>query len=182
MEGGDIKEVQMDVTTSGGGRTKRRGRKTRKAVADISGEENVSVEKAPALATKTPPVPVKQLIPTQAKAATAVAPKVVLAPPTKKPTRILLVPSTAGTGAIKKSVVYKKIFTARRIRLTIDNTAKTQKRRRQTLQRVDALTDEQVRQACLDSKLSRKETVGKVPIGLLRQMLKDYQTMRGNLL
>jgi len=66
--------------------------------------------------------------------------------------------------------------------VVIDNTAKTQKRRRQTLQRVDALTDEQVRQACLDSKLSRKETVAKVPIGLLRQMLKDYQTMRGNLL
>jgi hypothetical protein len=68
------------------------------------------------------------------------------------------------------------------VRVIIDNTAKTQKKRRQTMQRIDALTDEQVRQTCLEAKLSRKETVAKVPIGLLRQMLKDYQTMRGSLL
>jgi hypothetical protein len=190
MESSNIKEVQMDVTTSGGGRTKRRGRKTRKAVADVSGEENVSVEKAPGPATAAP---AKAPAKAEAKAPVAlaiavplkpsVAPqKVVLAPPKKKPTRILLVPSTAVAGAVKKPVVQKKIFTARRVRVLIDNTAKTQKRRRQTLQRVDALTDEQVRQACLESKLSRKETVAKVPIELLRQMLKDYQTMRGNLL
>lgn len=196
MESGDIKEVQMDVTASGGGRTKRRGRKTRKAVVDVSGEENVSVEKAPGSASaQTAAAPAKAPAKAEAKAPVAVAvavavplkpsvsqQKVVLAPPKKKPTRILLVPSTAVAGAVKKPAVQKKIFTARRVRVLIDNTAKTQKRRRQTLQRVDALTDEQVRQACLDSKLSRKETVAKVPIELLRQMLKDYQTMRGNLL
>jgi hypothetical protein len=191
MESGNIKEVQMDVTASGGGRTKRRGRKTRKAAADVSGTENVSVEKAPGPASAAPekapakapvaPAPVALAIAVPLKP--TVAPqKVVLAPPKKKPTRILLVPSTAVAGAVKKPAVQKKIFTARRVRVLIDNTAKTQKRRRQTLQRVDALTDEQVRQACLESKLSRKETVAKVPIELLRQMLKDYQTMRGNLL
>jgi hypothetical protein len=118
-----------------------------------------------------------------------VPPKVVIAPPKKKPARVLLVAAkpaalVAGkpvTGILKRDI-QRKTFRTKHVRLVIDNTAKTQKRRRQTLQKIDALTDEQVRQACLDAKLSRKETVSKVPIGLLRQMLKDYQTMRGNLL
>ena len=118
-----------------------------------------------------------------------IPPKVVIAPPKKKAARVLLIaakPSglVAGkpvTGILKKDI-QRKTFRTKHVRLVIDNTAKTQKRRRQTLQKIDALTDEQVRQACLDAKLSRKETVSKVPVGLLRQMLKDYQTMRGNLL
>ena len=110
-------------------------------------------------------------------------------PPKKKVARVLLIaakPSGLVAGkpvaGILKKDIQRKTFRTKHVRLVIDNTAKTQKRRRQTLQKIDALTDEQVRQACLDAKLSRKETVSKVPIGLLRQMLKDYQTMRGNLL
>jgi hypothetical protein len=113
----------------------------------------------------------------------------VIAPPKKKAARVLLIaakPSGLVAGkpvaGILKKDIQRKTFRTKHVRLVIDNTAKTQKRRRQTLQKIDALTDEQVRQACLDAKLSRKETVAKVPIGLLRQMLKDYQTMRGNLL
>jgi hypothetical protein len=189
----EIKEVQMDVLAEeGGGRRRGRRRRTRKGAVSVSSEESGPgpvVEKeasgsVPASATVKAPV-VRQKV-----AAPVVAPpKVVIAPPKKKAARVLLVaakPSglVAGkpvTGVLKKEL-QRKTFRAKHVRLVIDNTAKTQKRRRQTLQKIDALTDEQVRQACLDAKLSRKETVAKVPIGLLRQMLKDYQTMRGNLL
>jgi hypothetical protein len=75
-----------------------------------------------------------------------------------------------------------KKFTARRVSVTIDNTAKTQKRRRMTLGRVDAMTETQLQEAAVMAKLSRAETVKKVPADLLRQMLKDYYTMRGALL
>jgi hypothetical protein len=78
--------------------------------------------------------------------------------------------------------VVAKTFKARRVSVTIDNTAKTQKRRRQLRQRVEVMTPEQLRTAAVTAKLSRKETVEKVPVDLLRQMLKDYYTMRGMLL
>ena len=48
-----------------------------------------------------------------------------------------------------------------------------------TLARVDAMTEEQLRETAVATKLSRIETVKKVPVDLLRQMLKDYYTMRG---
>jgi hypothetical protein len=46
------------------------------------------------------------------------------------------------------------------------------------MEKFDALSEDQVRAAAVNAKLSRRETVEKVPIGLLRQMLKDYQSMR----
>lgn len=73
----------------------------------------------------------------------------------------------------------QKTFKAKRVRVTIDNTAKTQKKRRMTLARVDAMTEDQLRETAVATKLSRIETVKKVPTDLLRQMLKDYYTMRG---
>ena len=184
-----IKEVQMDMPHEGGSR-RRKGRRTRKNAVGSEGEGEAAtvaagpvVEKAPGPAPASAPV---------AKAATAtvktnsvtptVVPTVVIAPPKKKPIRVLLVPSKATATPIKKMSIARKTYKAKCVRVIIDNTAKTQKRRRQTMQKIDALTDEQVRQACMDAKLSRKETVAKVPIGLLRQMLKDYQTMRGSLL
>lgn len=170
----------MDMPHEGGSR-KRKGRRTRKnAVGSEEGAATTGpiVEKAPAPSTSKPAA-----IPKPAAVVTPVplTPKVIIAPPQKKPIRVLLVPSKAATPA-KKVAVIRKTYKAKCVRVIIDNTAKTQKRRRQTMQKIDALTDEQVRQMCLDAKLSRKETVEKVPIGLLRQMLKDYQTMRGSLL
>lgn len=103
----------------------------------------------------------------------------ILAPPQKKPAKLVLVPKGIAKG-VPKSVA--KTFKARRVSVTIDNTAKTQKRRRQTIQRVEVMTPEQLRTAAVTAKLSRKETVEKVPVELLRQMLKDYYTMRGMLL
>ena len=196
---GEIKEVQMDyLAEEGGARRRGRRRRTRKGSVTASSDgpgpdqgQSPVVEKeasasVPASASVKVPVvkqkvtvPVVQVIP----------PKVVIAPPKKKVARVLLIaakPSGLVAGkpvpGILKKDIQRKTFRTKHVRLVIDNTAKTQKRRRQTLQKIDALTDEQVRQACLDAKLSRKETVSKVPVGLLRQMLKDYQTMRGNLL
>jgi len=181
-----IKEVQMDMPHEGGGSRKRRGRRTRKnAAATSEGAEPAVgpvVEKAPGPASAPataagPVVKTKSVAPVP-----TVVPTVVIAPPKKKPIRVLLVPSKVTATPVKKMSIARKTYKAKCVRVIIDNTAKTQKKRRQTMQRIDALTDEQVRQACLDAKLSRKETVAKVPIGLLRQMLKDYQTMRGSLL
>ena len=189
-----IKEVQMDyLAEEGGARRRGRRRRTRKGAVSVSSPSDdgggcAVVEKEAAALTasvKGPVVKQKVVQPV----VPVIPPKVVIAPPKKKVARVLLIaakPSglVAGkpvTGILKKDI-QRKTFRTKHVRLVIDNTAKTQKRRRQTLQKIDALTDEQVRQACLDAKLSRKETVAKVPIGLLRQMLKDYQTMRGNLL
>jgi hypothetical protein len=76
----------------------------------------------------------------------------------------------------------KKTFRARKVRVTIDNTAKTHKRRRVVLGKIDDMTDAQVRDAAVRAKLSRAETVAKAPIALLRQMVKDYLTLRGQFL
>jgi hypothetical protein len=182
-----IKEVQMDMPHEGGSR-KRKGRRTRKSAAGVGSESDATgsgavVEKAPA-PTPSPSPSSKATANIQGPVVKTkgVSPTVVIAPPKKKPIRVLLVPSQVTATPVKKMSIARKTYKAKCVRVIIDNTAKTQKKRRQTMQRIDALTDEQVRQACLDAKLSRKETVAKVPIGLLRQMLKDYQTMRGSLL
>jgi hypothetical protein len=47
---------------------------------------------------------------------------------------------------------------------------------------VDTMTEDQVRAAAVAARLSRRETVAKAPIGLLRQMVKDYRIMKGMLL
>lgn len=111
-------------------------------------------------------------------------PKVIIAPPKKKPVKIMLVPKKPGVvgAATAAPVRPPKKFTARRVHVTIDNTSKTQKRRRMTIQRIDALTETQLQEAAVLAKLSRAETVKKVPADLLRQMLKDYHMMRGALI
>jgi hypothetical protein len=106
------------------------------------------------------------------------APKVVIAPPKKKPAKLLLVPKER----TRVRAHAPKTFKTRRVSVVIDNTARTVKRRRQTLQRVDGMSEEQLREAAVGARLSRSETVAKVPADLLRQMLKDYYTMRGKLL
>jgi hypothetical protein len=104
------------------------------------------------------------------------AQKVVISPPKKKLAKIMLVAKTKVHHAVARP---QKTFKAKRVRVTIDNTAKTQKKRRMTLARVDAMTEDQLRETAVATKLSRIETVKKVPVDLLRQMLKDYYTMRG---
>lgn len=192
-----VKEVVMDVPLEGGGGGGRRRRRTgrRRVAAAAAPDEvhqdgggEVAVEKtdggAPAVVPETrvvggarPVVHRKPVAPAPAPA--PVAPqKVVIAPPKKKPAKLLLVPKTR----TQIRAHPPKTFKAHRVSVVIDNTAKTAKRRRMTLQRVEAMTEEQLREAAVGARLSRLETVAKVPADLLRQMLKDYYTMRGKFL
>ena len=200
MTAGEEKEVTMDVPQeqSGGTRRRRRGgrrRTARSAAGEQEGGGLTVVEKADAVAPAPAPVGrelalatpgPRMLAPVQsagARSTTASAPKapvVIIAPAKKKPTKVLLVPKTAGVRPVRP--VLKKTFRARKIRVTIDNTAKTHKRRRVVLGKIDDMTDAQVRDAAVRAKLSRAETVAKAPIGLLRQMVKDYLTLRGQFL
>ena len=205
----EIKEITMDVGGSGdvqmgGSKTRRRrvGRRRHTRTANECDQvgggvgADVSVEKdtgstLPSSGTTPQPVaaptqtgggakhktPVKA--PSTIVPATVVSPKVVLAPPKKKPAKLLFVPKHKVIPGHR--IAAAKTFKARRVSVTIDNTAKTQKRRTQTLQRVEGMSDDQLRAAAVAAKLSRRETVAKVPSDLLRQMLKDYYMMRGML-
>ncbi len=191
----EVKEVIMDTATApieGGGtrRRKGRGRRTRKQVggSEEDATYGVSVEKSQSGGSSAAPAPAPPVLlaPAQPKAVVGGAAKpsvVVLAPAKKKPVRVMLVPKgKEGVPSGIKRIPHKKTFKAKRVRVTIDNTAKTVKRRRQVMQRVDAMSDEQVRDAAVGAKLSRRDSVAKVPAPLLRQMMKDYQSMRGMLL
>jgi hypothetical protein len=174
-EDADVKEVAMDAPQEDGTR-KRRRRRGRRATAKQDAESDATVvEKADAPSVESKPEAPK---PVAAPMVAAKPPVVVLAPAKKKVPKVMLVPKRSVT--VAKTL--KKPFAAKRVHVVIDNTAKTQKRRRQTMQRVDAMTDDQVRASAVGSKLAKRETVAKVPISLLRQMVKDYYTMRGMLL
>jgi hypothetical protein len=156
------KEVVMEVK-EGGAKTRRR---RRKGVAASGAVEATMVTKAEAVAPK-PAVPLPV-------ATGAAKPVVVIAPPKKKVPKVMLVPKSKSVPTVN----LKKTFRAKRIAVTINNTAKTQKQHRGIVEDVDAMTDDQVRAAACSAKLSRRETVGKAPITLLRQMIKDYQLMK----
>jgi hypothetical protein len=188
MPAEEIKEVAMDVAggeqAGGGGTRRRRGRRraTRKGAGveeTFDKAHDTVVEKEHAVVTAPAPAaaPASAAVPQAGGAVVTKPAVVVLAPAKKKPAKVMLVPK--GKVAAK---VATKTFKAKRVAVTIDNTAKTVKHRRQVLGRIDALTDDQLRAAAVSAKLSRRETVAKVPVALLRQMLKDYQTMRGHLL
>ena len=74
----------------------------------------------------------------------------------------------------------RKTYRSKSVKVAIDTVA-TRKQRRATLAKVDAMTDDQIRAAAVQARLSRRETVGKAPITLLRQMVRDYQIMKGRL-
>ena len=190
----------MDVRQEGGG-TRRRRRARRSKTQRGGGEDGaepriheVSVEKASSIALAPAPVIVsapaaqtggatvaKQLASKPAikptpKVAVAVAPtsSVIVLAPAKKKAKIMLV-SKKGPVA---TIMPPKTFKAKRIRVTIDNTARTLKRRRQVLRSVDSLTEEQLREQAVKFGLSRTDSVKKAPTDLLRKMLKDYYAMR----
>lgn len=158
----------MDVKEGGAKTRKRRRRKTGPMQMD-----------EPPLITKAD-VDVKPTAPPISVSTTFVKkPTVVLAPPKKKVPKVMLVPKVKGVATVKP--VLKKTFKAKRVAVTINNTAKTQKQHRAVIEDVDAMTDDQVRAAACSVKLSRRETVGKAPITLLRQMIKDFQLMKKQL-
>lgn len=197
----EFKEVQMDVVQTGGGT--RRRRRARRAKTQRGGAEeadlqthSVSVEKASAIPAPAPVVvsaPATAIIPAapapteqkggatvakQLASKPAAAPIVVIAPAKKKAMVKLVSKKTVGAQAPAMKPIVAKTFKAKRIRVTIDNTARTQKRRRQVLRSVDSLTEEQLREQAVKFGLSRTDSVKKVPQDLLRKMLKDYYAMR----
>lgn len=164
-----VKEIQMDVPQEGGGRTSRRRRGPRRNKTRVADTEDTVVTKDH-VSTTVAVAPVSNPF--------AAKPKIVLAPPKPKVPKVLLVPK----GKVGAPRVTKKLFRAKRLSVTIDNTAKTQKHRKTMLSKVDDMTDDQIRAAAVHARLSRRETVANAPIGLLRQMVKDYQIMKGRLL
>lgn len=182
----------MDVAQEGGGgggtRRRRRtggGRRRTRAAAAAEPQEGGAVEVGVERVEAPAPAPVgRELAPVAQTGGSvpkksAAAPVVVIAPAKKKPAKVMLVPKAAA-GAPRP--VAKKTFKARKVRVTVDNSAKTVKRRRSVLGRIDAMTEEQLRAKAVAIKLSRPETVAKVPVTLLRQMLKDTYMMRGSFL
>lgn len=188
----------MDIagtSMEGGAKTRRRGgrrrARTQKAMeSQEGGAYEMQVEKAHDTTVQQQQqqqqqvaVPPKVAATPTPQAGGAKPPVVVIAPAKKKPAKVMLVPKEKKAVANGPSrVIPKKTFKAKRVRVIIDNTAKTQKQRTQTLGRIDAMTEDQLRGAAVSARLSRRETVAKVPVNLLRQMLKDYQSMRGNML
>jgi hypothetical protein len=169
-----VKEVLMDVPQEGGARASRKrraGRGARKTRVAEGDDTIVTKDGTQDVAHAAPAAPA---VSTDAKP----APKVILAPAKKKPAKVMLVPK----GKTTVRTVPRKTFRAKRVKVVIDNTAKTQKHRKAVLEKVDAMSEDQIRAAAVQTRLSRREAVGNAPIGLLRQMLKDYQTMRGMLL
>ena len=166
----------MDEPQDGGRRSRKRsgGGKRRKTRAT---EDSTVVTKDNHAVKVAPPPPAPLPVPLPLPVKPTIAPKVVIAPPKKKPVKVMLVPK----GKTLPKLVKNNTFTAKSVKVTIDNTAKTRKNRSDALAKVDAMTEDQVRAAAVQARLSRRETVGKAPIGLLRQMVKDYQIMKGRL-
>jgi hypothetical protein len=181
-----IKEIAMDI--KGGGETRKRARRQRRSTAraqEGGGSEvtdtGVGVQKAETYVTAAPaPAPVSTELAPMGQNGGA-APTVVIAPAKKKPAKIMLVPKSK-MGSAPHRLAIKKTFKAKRVCVTIDNTAKTRKHRQAVLQKVDSMSADQLRAAAVAARLSRRESVAKVPEKLLRQMVRDYQTMKGMLL
>lgn len=169
----EVKEVVMDAPPE--------GRKSRKRSGKRAGRKTRVAEDDATVVTKDEHMNPKVPVPVQASApaSVAVGPKVVIAPPKKKPVKVMLVPK--GTPTVAPRSVKHKTFKAKSVKVTIDNTAKTRKSRVDALAKIDGMSDDQIRAAAVQARLSRRETVGKAPIGLLRQMIKDYQIMKGRL-
>lgn len=160
----NVKEVIMDVPTKG---LKKRRRRTRKEAGATVEKDHTEPAKAP-ISEPARPVQLLSKSPLQT---------VILAPAKTKVSKILLVPK----GATKSKPVHRKTFKAKRIHVVIDNTKKTQTRRNKVVADIDSMSEETLRSAAVSAKLSKAETVAKVPLPLLRQLMKDYRMMRGQL-
>ena len=170
------KDVVMDVKARKGSR--RRASRKQKGLANEIVEEPAGtvVTKDPAVNTTMVPVAGPGVVAkTKTLQQEGGSPKVVLAPAKQKTAKVMLVPK----GQRPRLQLPKKTFKAKRVAVTIDNTVKTHKRRKAVMAQIDAMTEDQVRGAAVAARLSRRETVAKAPIGLLRQMVKDYRSLRG---
>jgi hypothetical protein len=163
----DVKEVAMDVAVTG---SKKRRRRTRK-------ETTSTVEKDHAEPVKVTSHEPKPITGRPITGQPVSARPVILAPARTKVSKVLLIPK----GATKPKPMHRKTFKAKRVHVVIDNTKKTQTRRNKVVADIDSMSEETLRAAAVSAKLSKAETVAKVPLPLLRQLMKDYRMMRGQL-
>lgn len=158
------KEVTMDVKES---RRKRRTRKSKSEDTVVEKEAKIENLQTPEVKIEAKPVKVEPKL-------QKLKPQTLILAPAKKALKVMLVPKEQ-----KKVIAPRKTFKARNVKVVIDNTAKTQKRRRKVLADIDSMSEETLRETAVNAKLSRAETVAKVPLPLLRQLLKDYRMLRG---
>ena len=194
-EAEQVKEIEMPQSMEGGGTRKRKYRKRRKATmsskygkSDNSYTSAITKESYPSPS----PSPFPSSFPSSSSSALPLPPppppppipqtppKIIIAPAKKKPAKVLLVPKgTTNTHThTNQSQKRSKTFKSKRVRVVIDNSAKTLKRRRSVMASVDAMTDDHIRAVAVKANLSRKETVGKTPISLLRGIIKEYQSIK----
>jgi hypothetical protein len=158
-----VKEVAMDVSEPG---KKRRRRRTRKALIS----DDTTVEKEAESIKKEEPLKVFKGF--KALEAPRVTQTIVLTP--AKP-KVMLVPKEIKK--VKPSP--RKTFKARKLQVVIDNSAKTQTRRKKVVADIESMSDEKVRELAVSSKIYTKEAAAKLPLPLLKSLMKDYRMMKG---
>lgn len=163
-----VKEVAMDVTETG---KRRRRRRTRKA--EISDDTTVEKEEA-VKKDETKGVKAPEKLPRISQ--TSQKPQTIVLAPAKP--KVMLVPKEIKK--VKPSP--RKTFKARKLQVVIDNSAKTQTRRKKVVADIDSMSDEKVRELAVSSKIYTKEAAAKLPLPLLKSLMKDYKIMKGLLL
>ena len=187
----DVKDVFVSesITKQSGG-TRRKGR--RKPLRQQTQQPTLPQQPpAPQPTPATQPTPQSQPAQPQPKPKpnSQQPVQVIIAPAKKKLPKVVLVPktattTTAATAAVaptKPPRIKPKTFKSKRVSMIVDNTRKAKQHRTTVLSQVDSLTDEQVREAAVTARLSQPKKVETVPIELLRQMVKDYQIIKGRL-
>ena len=158
----------MDVPLESGKR--RRRRRTRKAESS----DDTTVEKDTTEVVKKEEGP-KVFKGFKAPEKPQTPQTIVLAP--AKP-KVMLVPKEIKK--VKPSP--RKTFKARKLQVVIDNSAKTQTRRKKVVADIDSMSDEKIRELAVSSKIYTKEAAAKLPISILKPLMKDYRMMKGLLL
>lgn len=151
----------MDVSESG---KKRRHRRTRKATFS----DDTTVEKEAAI--------IKKEEPKLTKSKGSQLPQTIVLAPAKP--KVMLIPKEIKK--VKQNI--RKTFKARKLHVVIDNSAKTQTRRKKVVADIDSMSDEKVRELAVSSKIYTKEAAAKLPLPLLKSLMKDYRMMKGLLL
>ena len=181
----DLKEIIFKTNEhSDEFKREKRKRRTRKAHDSLQNPSYSESQSEPKSESQPPKSIIKKETVVVEKT-TKQKPIVVLSPPRKKVARILLVSGKKdkteknGISDLRKALDHRKTFRAKKITVTIDNTAKTAKKKYLLMKQVEELSGSQLQEAAIAAKLSRRESVAKVPEKLLRQMLKDCQSIRG---
>ncbi len=167
----------MDVTVTGSKKRRRRTRKETTSTVEKDHAEPVKVSSHEPRPLSGQPITGQPVSGQPVSGQPITVRPVILAPARTKVSKVLLIPK----GATKPKPMHRKTFKAKRVQVVIDNTKKTQTRRNKVVADIDSMSEETLRAAAVSAKLSKAETVAKVPLPLLRQLMKDYRMMRGQL-